>query len=534
MKLIRLLCVCLIFLSVSSFSYLWASDRFVGVNLDSVQDWAPVKPFANLVKSARGFASPEKPWSIDKNIILNSHGYPTKSFGLLLLSDREKNEPNTFIVFIEGKIKELALANPTLGKVYLMEMKQKDKLQFKIVIDPESKFFCIKILDPQIKKLEIYEDGEINQQMNAFSYKFIEKLKPFEAVRVMDMLRTNNNPIEEWKDRTQKDQVIQAGEHGVAWEYIFDLANNHQKNLWINIPDGADAKYVAKLSDLIMTNIKTSTNIYVEYSNEVWNDSFKQHQKNQLRAAKLFALSKPELEIWCAEYALLDVCNKIRNFPSGINKGEALYVLRTLSTARIMKNIVKKSNIKIIPVLAGQIVRPTVMQKQIEYLIGLGVKPSEELGVIAGAPYFDFPVKKSQWDLWLAKGWEAIYTAGLQKTITELFVDSNSYFLLSKHYQIPLVAYEGGPGGWGEENLEARNEFHNSEKMQKLLMQYFDAWAKAGGGAFFYFSFSTRWTKYGAWGLLNSASQISNKYKSIVSIADMWKTQFDFPSGQLK
>jgi hypothetical protein len=66
----------------------------------------------------------------------------------------------------------------------------------------------------------------------------------------------------------QSYQINWAGK-GMAWEYAIQFANELGKDMWINIPLGANDDYVRQLATLFKNNYKvTNGKIYWEYSNE--------------------------------------------------------------------------------------------------------------------------------------------------------------------------------------------------------------------------------------------------------------------------
>ena len=55
----------------------------------------------------------------------------------------------------------------------------------------------------------------------------------------MDYENTNNNTQVNWSDRTLPSAATQQTANGGAWEYAVELANATNKDMWINIPEGA-------------------------------------------------------------------------------------------------------------------------------------------------------------------------------------------------------------------------------------------------------------------------------------------------------
>ena len=122
----------------------------------------------------------------------------------------------------------------------------------------------------------------------------------FSVIRLMDYLATDANNQRHWADRVRPLDLSQyqtlAGYgwqgKGGAWEYGVELANETGKDLWINIPLQVDDDYVTRLAQLLRygsdgTNpyaaaqaapafppLNANLRVYVEYSNEIWNNAF--------------------------------------------------------------------------------------------------------------------------------------------------------------------------------------------------------------------------------------------------------------------
>jgi hypothetical protein len=96
----------------------------------------------------------------------------------------------------------------------------------------------------------------------------------------MDILRTNGNPVKLWSERAKPADATQTSARGVAYEYLFALANRTGKDLWINVPDQAGPEYFAALADLAASLLNPDRKLYLEYSNETWNSMFAQHERN--------------------------------------------------------------------------------------------------------------------------------------------------------------------------------------------------------------------------------------------------------------
>ncbi|GAB4495439.1 MAG: hypothetical protein Fur0016_15120 [Anaerolineales bacterium] len=137
-----------------------------------------------------------------------------------------------------------------------------------------------------------------------FTTEYLELHNRGQVLRLMDFTATNGNIQREWQDRNTPEDLTFYGEapgywwqgKGAPWEYAILLANTLDKDIWVNIPTFASDDYVAHLADLLYTSLEPERNIYIEYSNEIWNFSFPQWEHvSQLVDADL--ASNPQTSI---------------------------------------------------------------------------------------------------------------------------------------------------------------------------------------------------------------------------------------------
>jgi hypothetical protein len=149
-----------------------------------------------------------------------------------------------------------------------------------------------------------------------FGRQFESFLAAFTGIRFMDYLATNGNQQRHWTDRVKPGDVSQyQAVQGYGWqgkggslEYLVALANETGKDIWINIPLYADDDYVTKAAQLlaygsdgvnsytapqaapVFAPLNSNLKAYIEYSNEVWNQSFiQQRENNALAVAEVAA-----------------------------------------------------------------------------------------------------------------------------------------------------------------------------------------------------------------------------------------------------
>ena len=70
---------------------------------------------------------------------------------------------------------------------------------------------------------------------------------------------------------------VWGGFFGVPWEVEIQLANAVGADPWFSIPHIADNNYITQLATLAHNTLNKSQQVYVEFSNEVWNGGFRQY-----------------------------------------------------------------------------------------------------------------------------------------------------------------------------------------------------------------------------------------------------------------
>lgn len=165
-------------------------------------------------------------------------------------------------------------------------------------------------IDSGITNVQLYRPTAVGSARSfgpgsLFLPAYEQALGRFVALRFMAGTNWNNSVT--WTDRTRPDYSTQRytrpGEsgwetNGMAWEYRVLLCNETGKDLYINVPALADDDYVTKLAQLIrygsdgnepytrpQTNpvyppLNSNLDVYIEYSNEVWNYGFSAWRQN--------------------------------------------------------------------------------------------------------------------------------------------------------------------------------------------------------------------------------------------------------------
>jgi hypothetical protein len=104
---------------------------------------------------------------------------------------------------------------------------------------------------------------------------FLQRLTPFDTLRFMQDSEIITSQVQHWSDRrpwSYETQMSGTGfQNGLAPEYLIELCNELNENLWINVPHMADDAYVQNLANQVQSTLKPNLKVYLEWSNEVWN-----------------------------------------------------------------------------------------------------------------------------------------------------------------------------------------------------------------------------------------------------------------------
>ncbi|RKX46977.1 MAG: hypothetical protein DRP64_02335, partial [Verrucomicrobia bacterium] len=365
-----------------------------------------------------------------------------------------------------------------------------------------------------IKNLTLIRPGYHGRTEQTFTDEFIKLIKPFSVLRFMDWIKTNNSsPFhgDPWPANTtrwdvNRNKITDATQRSwgnrpnyTAWEYIIELSNLVQKDLWICIPVSADDDYVKKLAILMRTGVDmgstdvsgdydladgtptcnpldSSLKIYLEHSNEVWNFGFKQYIYNKLAA--IAEAKQPD-----------HILSK-----DGLKDEEMLarrrHLKRTIETGQIFSEVFadqmkgKPLFAKIRPIYTHRIAKiNTEWEAQLRWGSKQWKPLKKYLYALGGAPYFDLngalKADESVDDI-LEHAEDDIENTDKKEGLIDLADD----------YQLKAICYEGGPdsGGGKTVNIQNRIRANRDPRIRALIQKDIeDHWFKLGGDLFMYF-----------------------------------------------
>ena len=464
---------------------------YLGANLPDITDYAYTPVYADLVKQARAFGPIDHPWGGVTDIApVGSDLWPTGDFGIFLMT--RPGMEGTYKLSFTGKadLSLTASGNTTLTNLRYDAALNRSSADVVRGANPDGAHMVLvfKNTGAGVKDLKVVRPGYDAINPPLFTREFIDHIARFKVLRFMDWLRTNGNPATSWATRPTPSLHYMSAS-GVPWEHVIALANQTQKDIWINIPVAADDDYVLQLARLLKSTLNGSSKIYVEYSNELWNSQFKQFGTNRdLATQELY--DNPKSVLAYDGKTHVDVIGYRRIAKRG---KEISDIFRSVYGDAAMMTTVR-------PVFASQVVQTYVAQLGLEFIDAVYGPPSRYFYAFAGAPYFNLG------DLQQVDGLstDAVLQAMSDSVAAmprQAYFEKNVAF--ASWYGLPFFAYEGGSDTFGQGSIAAKKAASLDTRLLDICQRYLSSWYAAGGQMFMWYTAgASNWdTQYGTWGL---------------------------------
>lgn len=356
-----------------------------------------------------------------------------------------------------------------------------------------------------VKNIRLMRPGYQHNSPQIFRTAYVNAISPFSTIRFMDYLRTNNSDSiwpnkQTWAERQQPNAPRYS--KCAPWETIIALANYTGKDVWINIPVDADSMYVVQLANLMKNTMRSDQNIYIEYSNEVWNGSFTQYQYNY--DAVLLAPEDADIR----NSTTFDDRRRARR--------TAKYLIKWSQVFENVFGVSLASRTRIRPVFAWQIGGWLPWYDDVLNWINSTYGPPKNfIYSIASAPYFNDNGSASN-----ATPQQVVATMSSNSDANVANIQTLAQ--MAEQWQIKHMQYEGGPdnGGGSTTNIANRIMANRIPEMKTAVVHnYADNWfsQNANGSAALgtndlanYFVMSGGVSRYGCWGATEDINFVKN------------------------
>ncbi|MBN2005220.1 MAG: fibronectin type III domain-containing protein [Anaerolineae bacterium] len=370
-----------------------------------------------------------------------------------------------------------------------------------------------------IADVRLLRPGYDDSATEIFTPEILEAVKPFGVLRFMNWVGGNNlNPpfadpdnTLEWAERTLPGTPQNLGE-GVAWEYVIALANQTGKSVWINIPIHAGDDYVAGLAALLKDTLHPDARIYIEYSNEVWNEGFSQHAYNQAAA---------EAEIAAGNSPLNNDRTTLANI-----WGQRRYVRRLMEISNIFRDVFGGAaiNTRIRVVHSWRIGEPVSYRSQLQWLNDTYGPPNCYLYAVAGTGYYNVSGAQSNDPA-------ETLLAALQRSSRANVQGRFDLQQVASEFGLKIALYEAGPDTAGPLQWERDTQLlqtliavHRDPRIKDVLLyDLWNNWFALPGlepDVYAYFTLQSPYSRWGMWGLTEDVSNLQTpKFAAIYDLA---------------
>jgi chitodextrinase len=263
------------------------SSLVFGINLEGLAYWDKGRPFKDFMKTSDSqlltFTPNGSDWNtnVHNEIPKDTEGYPTviptmTSVGLQrvrIVISAGGHLPIGDYVFLYDGVGEfyfrgdITTLTATVGRKTI-RVNAEQNLWIDIDVSQQGNHLRnFRLIRPQ-------DEGSYSTQ--PFQQIFLERVCQFNPIRFMDLQLTNASALVNWSDRGKPNDRSQTMRNGISYEYIIQLGNTLNRDIWVCVPHAATDDYIREMARLFRIGLKSNINVFLEYSNEVWNWQFTQ------------------------------------------------------------------------------------------------------------------------------------------------------------------------------------------------------------------------------------------------------------------
>ena len=523
--------IILIFISIPNVCTLTPmAANFVGL-----RDWIRAFPYVNLIKQARSWGSVEKPW--DGNATFDpNNGWPLQDFGVVLATDYV-DMGGKYLFYAKGNAQisidgdhysyitnETYDASTNILTAFLNIAEGTTQLMLSFQ----------NTTGPGLQDIAVLQPGYDLTAKSNITNLMLAHISRFHLLRFMDWTDTNENPEVNWNETTPINWPQYATRRN-PWSTIPYIVNqlNQSTDIWINIPTSATDDYILHVARLMSSELNPKSNIYVEYSNEVWNFGFTQAHTN-------LAIANDSVLNHGDPYHF-NYDNVSNVFTWGFRR--TAYQIKHISD--LFKTVFGEENVgpwkRVRPILAGQEANSYIIMTGLDYLNAVYGPPSNFFHGIAIAPYFDLGEYRTWSNLTTDQVLDGLNMT-MQTYLPEQGWSQNQqvgvHGAYAAWFKLAVHGYEGGPdtaAGCGQCSLEAKVNATRHPRMADICATFIKGWYEFGFQPLNWFAAGAGETsKYGSWPVLEDMRQ-----ETLIDTTTMFNStspvaQLPRPSPKLK
>ncbi|MGB1309792.1 MAG: sugar-binding protein [Leucothrix sp.] len=502
----------------------------LGINTNEAMEVDASLPFVDLFRFALPFEE-ARPWLTKGNIDYDANGWPKRlnggKAGTRFLSHipAKALPKGVYTVRYDGQ-GEIRYGG---GAKLVKRLRDRDLIRFEplpnqtvtatLIIEqsnPKNHLRNIRVLmtggicannsmytvhDPSVCREHPFMSFADHYQQIIFNPDYLNFMKDFKVVRFMNMSGITRNNIRHWNDRPKLTEATwggKEGNRGVPIEIMVELANQLNINPWFNVPHAASDDYIINLARYVNQRLKPSLKVYLEYTNEAWNNVFvpqAEHMKQSGTRLKL------------------DTDRRIAGFK--------YYSMQSVHMFKQWEKVFGGTS-RLIRVLGGLTTDLAMSETLLAYRSAF-----KHVDALTIAPYFYIAQDQLARVNSVDSVFDLLNRPDNRYSINNLLEVIAKQAQLAKAYGVDLVAYEGGQHlvdhkthkltEGATPHLVAANR---DARMAREYYRFLSGWKAAGGNLFIAFSAPRPHTWHGSWGIkeyINQSITEVPKYQALLA-----------------
>lgn len=467
------------------------------MNLSGPADWNTELPFVDVFRLSRQWISQKQGagWGKGPALELDAHGWVKKlepgCFAETPILTGGHAPAGEYVCLYDGE------GEITFGHNSKLVSRAPGRLVVTIDARKEGTFLALRQTNPAnpVRNIRVLmPDGEKTYRTEPFTRVFLDRWRGFNTFRFMDWMETNGSKQRDWADRPTPEDATWTAK-GIPVEMMVDLCNRLKINPWFCLPHRATDAYAREFASLVKRNLDPSLQVYIEYSNEVWNGIFAQNRYAQEQARQLGL--GPKERPW---------------------EGAAMFhARRSLEIFKVWEEVFGGRQ-RLVRVIAWQAASGSYWT---DGMLLAQQAAGRNCDALAIAPYVTFmpspsgkTLKSDEVARWTV---EQVLDQIEAKALPECVGWMKTQKAVADKYGLKLLCYEAGQhlvGVGGGENNTALTQLlsaaNRHPRMGALYTKYLDAWRDLGGGLMCVFSSVGASSKWGSWCLLEGADETSS------------------------
>ena len=323
-----------------------------------------------------------------------------------------------------------------------------------------------------------------------FHPEFLTFLEGFGVIRFLDWQRINDNAEVSWAARPLPEGGSQVGPAGASIEDMVALANATGADPWFLMPYRADEAYIRGFARLVHERLDPARTVYVELSNEMWNDLFDAARQAEREGVAL---------------GLGD---------GDPTRAQALrYADRHVQAMRIWTEVFADRPERLVRVAATQNANPDLA----EIILGAG-DTARWTDALATAPYVWLEL-----DGYGPQDVDRIYAA-MPKALEDTFAFAARNRTTAIRYHKRYLTYEGGQH-LVTPDLDLARALQRDARMSTVYASYIQSWQERMGDTLVLYASTAPISEYGSWGLREYAGQPEGEAPKLRAVRMALKAQ---------